>query len=104
MIGLAAAISTGAMAEGYSETHVSTTAEGLRTMTVSYADLDMSDPQGKEILELRISRAARNVCGSPSIREVGSLRRATENKECYDSAVANAETQASAAQMVVVSR
>ena len=64
VIAVAASLSTGAMAERYSETHVSTTAEGLRTVTVSYSDLDLSDPRGQETLERCISKAALTLCGS----------------------------------------
>ena len=104
VIGFAAGISTTVMADGYGETHITTTAEGLRTTTVSYADLDLTDPKGKEVLNFRLRRAARDVCGSPDIREAGSIRQAHENKTCFHHAVANAEQQASASQVVVVSR
>lgn len=104
VIGFAAGISTQAMGDVYGETHVSTTAEGLRMTTVSYADLDLSDPDGKEILNRRLRNAAADVCGSPDIRKAGSIRQAHENKSCSHHAVANAEQQAASSQVVVVSR
>jgi UrcA family protein len=39
-----------------------TTSNGVRTLTVSYGELDLSKPAGAEILYKRIKRAANTVC------------------------------------------
>ena len=102
VIGMATAVSMAASAGNYSETFISTSAEGLRTTTVSYADLDLVSTEGRATLEHRVSKAAREVCGSSNFREAGSLRRATENKSCYESAVARAMEQVSSPQLAAI--
>ena len=103
MLGMATAVSMAASAGNYSETFTSTSAEGLRTTTVSYTDLDLVSTEGRATLEHRISRAAREVCGSSNFREAGSLRQATENKSCYESAIARAMEQVSSPQLAAIS-
>jgi UrcA family protein len=103
VIGIATAVSMAASAGNYSETVISTSAEGLRTTAISYADLDLVSTEGKATLEHRISRAAREVCGPSNYREAGSLRRATENKSCYESAVARAMEQVFSPQLAAIS-
>jgi UrcA family protein len=96
--GLSMAVSAG----NYSETVVTTSAEGLRTTTVSYADLDLASTQGKEALEHRVSKAAREVCGSSHFREAGSVSRAVENKSCYENAMAQAMKKVSSPQVASI--
>ena len=59
--------------------------------TISYADIDMSNAEGRETLRRRLNLAARQVCGSQSITNVG-LARANRNRVCaahaLDSALA----------------
>ena len=97
--GIAASVAMTAAADNYGETMVSTSAEGLQTMTVSYADLDLSTAEAQETLYYRISRAARKVCGSSNLRRVGSVKRVAENKSCYENAMAQALSQTTAAQV-----
>ena len=99
VFGLAVALSSGVHAENYGETHVGASVDGLRTVTVSYADLDLSDPRGQKTLEKRIKRAARKVCGSTNLKEVGSLSRVAENRNCYESAIAGAQVMNPAEQV-----
>lgn len=88
---VAAGISAVAHAGDYSETLVTTTAEGLRTTSVVYSDLDLSAPDAQKVLKRRLNRAALKVCGSPSRHDTaGSLARAFENRQCADNAVATA--------------
>jgi UrcA family protein len=97
--GMASMVSTGASAEGYSETVVSTQAQGLQTVTVSLSDLDLSKSEGIETLHQRISRAARRVCGPSDYRQAGSFRLAAANKACYNDAVAEGMSQIDNVQM-----
>ncbi len=99
-----AALSFGASswAGGLSETRV--TAEGVRTVTVDYSDLDLSDTEGQMTLQYRVKSAARQVCGSSDHRIAGSLALATENKECAERAVEEARYQTGAAQVAVARR
>jgi UrcA family protein len=78
---------------------VSNAQEAARTATVSYADLDLSDPQGREALTNRIEAGAGKVCDAgASLLElelfhftrtcrVGAIASA---KPAYDAAVAAA--------------
>ena len=102
VIGIAAGVSMAASADGYGETYVSTTAEGLRTVNVSYADLDLTHATGRDTLEHRISQAAKKVCGSSNLRVAGSLRQASENKSCYRDTMAQSLSQVSAPQIAAI--
>lgn len=104
VFGIVASVSMAASAGNYSETFISTTAEGLRTATVSFADLDLTRSEDQEVLHERLSSAAKQVCGSTSVRETGSLSAAAENKSCYEQAMDSAMSQASSSQVAVVSR
>jgi UrcA family protein len=83
---------------------VTTSAEGFRTTTVSYADLDLNNAEARKTLNFRISRAAEKVCGSVSRRSVGSLAQASKNRSCYNSAMDEAMRNLSDGQISVVSR
>jgi UrcA family protein len=61
--------------------------DGLPTIIVSYADLDLSKPEGARILYARIKRAAHKVCAPLASREV---RRNFLWRDCYEGAIANA--------------
>jgi UrcA family protein len=41
-------------------------ATGVATVTVSYADLSVDDPDGAKVLDQRIRSAARRVCDEPN--------------------------------------
>ena len=83
---------------------VGLTSSGVRTTTVSYSDLDMSDAKAQKIFKYRVSRAAKQVCGSSRRGEVGSLSRASKNKQCITDAMSNALRQASGAQMAAIDK
>lgn len=87
-----------------SVTEVTTTAEGLRTVSVSYADLDLTDAEGQATLGARVSAAAREVCGSTDHRITGSLRIASQNKDCAERAIESARYQTGSSSVAVVSR
>ena len=101
---VSAGVSAVASAGDYSETLVTTTAEGFRTTAVSYADLDLSTAKAREALEHRLTRAARNVCGSPFRASTGSLSQAFENKQCADNAVAAAMRDISESDVAIAAR
>jgi len=98
--GIAASVAMTAAADNYGETTVSTSAKGLQTMAVSYADLDLSTAEAQETLYYRISRAARKVCGSSDFHRIGSIKLAAENKSCYENAMAEALSQTNPSQIV----
>ena len=100
VISVAATLSMATSAADFSETVVTTTAEGLRTTTVSFADLDMDSADAQDTLHGRISVAARKVCGSSDRRVVGSLRQSLENRACFKDAVAQGMSQAPSANQV----
>jgi len=101
---VAAGMSAVANAGDYNETLVTVTAEGLRTTSVSYADLDLSAADAQEALERRLSRAARKVCGSPYRAATGSLSQAYDNKQCADNAVATAMRDISKSDVAIAAR
>jgi UrcA family protein len=60
----------------------------VRTVKVSYADLDITTGKGSAVLYGRIRRAASRVCAPlPAPREI---RRYQQWKECQSSAISNA--------------
>ncbi len=104
VFGVAASVSVMASADTYNETVVSTSAQGLRTATVSYADLDLNTAKARETLQYRISNAARKVCGSVDRSHAGSLAQASKNRSCYNGAMNDAMSSLSNGQVAVVSR
>jgi len=62
-------------------------ADGTRSVTVDYADLDVSRPAGARALYVRIKRAARTVCAPLESRD---LHRVALWRDCYEQAVADA--------------
>ena len=59
-------------------------------VSVDLADLDLSTEQGQVLMEARIKRAAKEVCGSQDYRTAGSLENARKNKACFNEAVSAA--------------
>jgi UrcA family protein len=61
------------------------------SITISFGELDLSKPQGLEVLYTRIKRAAKSVCGfKPS--PLTTLRR-RDASSCYESTVEHAVKQ-----------
>lgn len=62
-------------------------ADAGESVTVSYRDLDLTQPAGAAALQDRLRAAARTVCGAPEREEVGAhfARRA-----CYEQTIARA--------------
>lgn len=67
--------------------------EAPPSRTVSYADLDLSNSQGRATLANRINQAARAVCSTGS----GDLRAQIEEARCTRAAKASAQPRAVAA-------
>lgn len=103
VIGIAAGVSLNASADIYGETVVTTSAEGLQQVTVAYDDLDLTSAKAQETLHFRISRAAEKVCGPTNPRAAGGITQATENRQCYESAVSDAMSQMTASQVASTS-
>lgn len=57
------------------------------SVTVSYRDLDLAQPQGITVLEGRLRAAARTVCGAP---ERGEVRAHFARRDCYEQSIARA--------------
>ena len=60
--------------------------------TVKTSDLNLSDPAAQQILDRRIDRAARKMCGLDQIR-TGSLLASPQARECYREAVRSTRDQ-----------
>ena len=45
--------------------------------------IDLRTERGQEILYRRLQNAAKKICGSSNITEVGSVARVLSNKSCY---------------------
>ena len=80
LLSLPAVATTGILAEK----------SGDFTVTVPAADLNLSDQQGVEKLYRRLKSAARQICGSHSLRGAGSLELSRLNKQCYQEALDSA--------------
>jgi len=104
VFGVAASVSVMAATETYNETVVYTSAEGIRTASVSYADLDLNTAKARDTLHYRISNAARQVCGRIDRNGAGSLDQVSKNRSCYSGAMSDAMRTLSNGQVAVVSR
>ena len=71
------------------------------SVTVSYADLDLSKPAGAETLYRRIQAAARSVCGP---RHSRSLARVQAFRTCYEDAIEDALQQVNESSVFAVHR
>ncbi len=49
---------------------------------ISFADLNINNEAGAEVLYRRLQRAAKTVCGVDSIHVLGSVKRVAETKRC----------------------
>ncbi len=104
LFAFAASLSVIATAGNDSASRVTITAEGLRTTTVSYADLDLGSAEAQDTLHRRFRRAALKVCGSPNRSTAGSLAQAAENRDCAENVVAQGMRTISTRQAIVAGR
>lgn len=56
-----------------------------RTTGVAYSDLDLSTEDGRDELDRRIDKAAKEVCGADEV-QVGSRMASRESRRCYRNA------------------
>lgn len=63
VIGAAAALASPALSSGY--TKISYNGDGTRTARISYADLDLSSPDGQRELNKRVKSAVSRICAEP---------------------------------------
>lgn len=66
--------------------------DGYRTQEVSFAGLDLATVEGQRMLDQRVERAARAVCGYDELG-VGTRIRSNESRECLVKARASAKQQ-----------
>ena len=81
-VALALTLSMGAGAAMVKGTHSAT--------RVDLSDLDLTTVDGQQIMESRMKRAAKKVCGSQDMRTAGSLENVRKNKACFNESFANA--------------
>ena len=84
--GLVAAALT--MAAGVNAAMIKSVEEA--TVKVDARGIDLNSERGQEMLYDRLQRAAKKVCGSTSVREVGSLKSAMDNQACFDETLSKA--------------
>jgi UrcA family protein len=64
--------------------------EAVPSTKVSYADLDLTAPAGRQTLERRIAGAAKLVCGTPPSLNLSMITAVTR---CHEQAVSSANRQ-----------
>lgn len=66
-----------------------------RTQQISIAGLDLETAEGQRMLEQRVERAAREVCGYDRV-QIGTRIRSNESRVCFAKAKSNARQQVAA--------
>lgn len=66
-----------------------------QSMSVEYADLNLSSPEGLAKLDRRIDKAARKVCRMDEI-QTGTRVRSANAQRCYEAAINSAKSQMAA--------
>ncbi len=66
--------------------------DDVPSTTVSLEGLDLDSPEGQRMLDQRIDRAARQICGVDNVR-TGTRIRSRSVRECYAKARTSAERQ-----------
>ena len=100
LVFLALAAGTSALkADTLDETRVQGSQLEAPTATVRYGDLDLNSEAGREVLNARISMAARNVCDHHGYARTGSLSYHAKTKACYEEALTAALSQVNSGQL-----
>ncbi len=60
------------------------------SVSVELSDLDLATEQGQQVMQARIKRAAKEVCGSQDYKNAGSLENVRKNRSCFNDAVTSA--------------
>ena len=79
-------------------TGVANAAEPARSVSVAYADLNLTSEQGNSTLYNRIVAAAREVCGASSV-DIRDLQSFAQERACESQAIARAVEQVSSAKL-----
>lgn len=96
-VALSLGLVTGAKADQLDETLVA--AFSVPSETVTYSRAELTTEAGRETVERRIRRAAKAVCGLQGYRAAGGLSAYTEQKQCFNEAMAQAMSQVGADQV-----
>ncbi|MEM7665352.1 MAG: UrcA family protein [Pseudomonadota bacterium] len=67
-----------------------------QSIDVSFADLNLSTPEGQETLDKRIKTAARKACGLDQVR-TGTRIKSSSATNCYNNAMTSVKRQVAAA-------
>ncbi|MBD3646058.1 MAG: UrcA family protein [Pseudomonadales bacterium] len=59
-----------------------------KSVTVSFADLDVTAYEGRQALYHRLEKAAEKVCGPTSIQLTGKMSRVNSNRSCVRETIA----------------
>ena len=86
------ALATAAFGLALTATPALATDGEYRTQEVSFAGLDLNTAEGQRMLEQRVERAAKEVCGYDE-RQVGTLIRSNEARDCVAKVKASARSQ-----------
>jgi len=73
---------------------------GVRSVTVSFRDLDLSTPDGARALYRRLQAAAKQVCGGDTGRDL--IEHTNWRGVCYRTAIANAVGKVNSPQLTAV--
>lgn len=57
---------------------------------VDISDLDVTTTDGRAMMEHRLKRAAKEVCGSQDVKRAGSLANARANRACFNESLSQA--------------
>ena len=60
------------------------------SITVSYADLNLENEEGVQVLYRRLQQASKEVCGDTSLTLLGSTVRLQQVNQCYGQTLAEA--------------
>ncbi len=94
-----ATIATCIVAAAASVAGAATAPDGVPSVTVRFADLDITTEQGAHTLYRRIQSAARVVCPSADARE---LERSAASRSCQEQAIARAVQSVSSPRLAAV--
>lgn len=86
------AIATAAVGLAFTATPAFAQEAEVRVQQINVAGINLETAEGQRLLEQRVDRAARQVCGFDQAR-VGTLIRSAESRDCYVKARANARQQ-----------
>lgn len=89
------ALATAAVGLAFTATPAFADSVEYRTQDVSIAGLDLDTAEGQRILDQRVERAARSVCGYNGTR-ANNLASSYEARQCVAKAVASAKQQVAA--------